>query len=53
MLSKVDYFALVDSGTLEPAEAPAPNLRLIAAATIGGTRLIDNIAFAAEAIPGR
>ena len=51
--SKVDYFALVDSGTLEPVDAPAPNLRLIAAATIGNTRLIDNIPFAEEAIPGR
>ena len=51
--SRIDYFALVDSGTLEPVDAPAPNLRLIAAATIGGTRLIDNIPFAAEAIPGR
>lgn len=41
---KVDYLALVDSGTLEPLDAPGENMRLIAAATIGSTRLIDNIA---------
>jgi pantoate--beta-alanine ligase len=40
---KIDYFALVDSGSLEPLSAPAGEMRLIAAATIGGTRLIDNI----------
>jgi pantoate--beta-alanine ligase len=51
--SKIDYLALVDSDTLEPAAAPGPNLRLIAAATIGGTRLIDNIPVGTEAIPGR
>jgi pantoate--beta-alanine ligase len=44
----VDYVALVDADTLEPrAEAPGP-LRLIAAATIGGVRLIDNIAVTSE-----
>jgi pantoate--beta-alanine ligase len=42
--SKVDYFALVDANTLEPLEQPAGKMRLIAAATIGGTRLIDNVA---------
>ena len=41
--SKVDYVALVDAETLEPV-ARAGNARLIAAATIGGTRLIDNLA---------
>jgi pantoate--beta-alanine ligase len=40
---KVDYVALVDAATLEPLEAPAGAMRLIAAATIGTTRLIDNI----------
>jgi pantoate--beta-alanine ligase len=46
--STVDYVALVDADTLEPrAEAPGP-LRLIAAATIGGVRLIDNIAVTSE-----
>ncbi len=42
--SGVDYFALVDAGTLEPLEAPQGEMRLIAAASIGSTRLIDNIA---------
>jgi pantoate--beta-alanine ligase len=42
--SRVDYFALVDAGTLEPVEEPAGEMRLIAAAVIGTTRLIDNIA---------
>ncbi len=41
---KVDYLALVDSTTLEPLDAPAGEMRLIAAATIGSTRLIDNLA---------
>ena len=42
--SKVDYFALIDANTLEPLQQPAGEMRLIAAATIGGTRLIDNVA---------
>jgi pantoate--beta-alanine ligase len=42
--SRVDYFALVDGGTLEPLDAPAGEMRLIAAAVIGSTRLIDNLA---------
>lgn len=41
---RIDYFALVDSATLEPLDAPAGEMRLIAAAFIGTTRLIDNIA---------
>jgi pantoate--beta-alanine ligase len=41
--SRIDYFALVDSETLEPLEAPRGDMRLIAAAAIGGTRLIDNL----------
>ncbi len=41
--SPIDYFALVDAATLEPIEAPSGEMRLIAAATIGSTRLIDNI----------
>lgn len=41
--SSVDYVALVDASTLEPLDAPAGRMRLIAAATIGGTRLIDNL----------
>jgi pantoate--beta-alanine ligase len=42
--SRIDYFALVDARTLEPLEQPKGDMRLIAAATIGTTRLIDNIA---------
>jgi pantoate--beta-alanine ligase len=41
--SVVDYVALVDEATLEPVNEPAGRMRLIAAATIGGTRLIDNL----------
>jgi pantoate--beta-alanine ligase len=46
--SQVDYFALVDAETLEPLEKPAGSMRLIAAAVIGKTRLIDNLAVEAE-----
>ena len=42
--SRVDYFALVDSATLEPVRRPQGEMRLIAAAVIGTTRLIDNLA---------
>lgn len=42
--SRTDYFALVDAETLEPLDQPAGAMRLIAAAVIGTTRLIDNIA---------
>jgi pantoate--beta-alanine ligase len=41
--SRVDYLALVDADTLEPLDAPADEMRLIAAAVIGATRLIDNL----------
>ncbi len=41
--SSIDYFALVDAETLEPLTAPTGEMRLIAAATIDGTRLIDNM----------
>ncbi len=40
---KIDYFALVDAATLEPLDGPAGEMRLLAAATIGSTRLIDNV----------
>lgn len=42
--SRIDYFALVDAATLEPVDAPRGETRLIAAAVIGTTRLIDNVA---------
>lgn len=42
--SRIDYFALVDASTLEPVEEAAADTRLIAAAIIGSTRLIDNLA---------
>jgi pantoate--beta-alanine ligase len=40
----VDYFALVDARTLEPLNDRAGAARLIAAARLGATRLLDNIA---------
>jgi pantoate--beta-alanine ligase len=42
--SRVDYVALVNALTLEPLDRPGGPMRLIAAAVIGTTRLIDNIA---------
>ena len=42
--SRIDYFALVDASTLEPLDQPRSAARLLAAAVIGTTRLIDNIA---------
>ena len=39
----IDYVALVDSATLEPLQSRNENMRLIAAGTIGRTRLIDNV----------
>jgi pantoate--beta-alanine ligase len=41
---QIDYVALVDAATLEPVDEANGETRLIAAATIGTTRLIDNIA---------
>ena len=41
--SRIDYLALVDADTLEPLEGPEGEMRLIAAAIIGTTRLIDNL----------
>lgn len=40
---KIDYVALVDASSLEPLSEAAGEMRLIAAATIGTTRLIDNV----------
>lgn len=42
--SRIDYFALVDAITLQPLDRPQGEMRLIAAAAIGQTRLIDNVA---------
>jgi pantoate--beta-alanine ligase len=42
--SRIDYFALVDAATLEPLGERKGQMRLIAAAVIGTTRLIDNLA---------
>jgi pantoate--beta-alanine ligase len=42
--SRIDYVALVNAMTLEPLDRPVGPMRLIAAAMIGTTRLIDNIA---------
>lgn len=42
--SRIDYVALVDASTLEPLDEPRGEMRLIAAAIIGTTRLIDNLA---------
>lgn len=41
--SRIDYVALVDAATLEPVEQGKGAMRLIAAAVIGSTRLIDNL----------
>ncbi len=49
--ASVDYVALVDAATLEPLSAPLGAMRLIAAATIGSTRLIENIAVETDASP--
>ena len=42
--SRIDYLAHVNAATLEPLAASEGETRLIAAAVIGSTRLIDNIA---------
>ena len=42
--ASVDYVALVDAATLEPGPAADRPRRLLAAARIGTTRLIDNLA---------
>jgi pantoate--beta-alanine ligase len=48
--SPIDYFALVDAATLEPLDSPSGEMRLIAAATIGSTRLIDNIRVVSDTV---
>jgi pantoate--beta-alanine ligase len=49
--SSIDYVALVDAGSLEPLDQLRGAMRLIGAATIGGTRLIDNIPAETEHSP--
>jgi pantoate--beta-alanine ligase len=39
----VDYFEICDADTLIRATGNAPNLRILAAARLGNTRLIDNM----------
>ena len=41
--SRIDYVALVNAFTLEPLDQAVGPMRLLAAAVIGRTRLIDNI----------
>lgn len=40
----VDYLAIRDAHTLVPLERASGDMRILAAATVGGTRLIDNVA---------
>jgi pantoate--beta-alanine ligase len=42
--ARVDYFELVDGETLMTLRAPVAGARLMAAGTVGTTRLIDNMA---------
>ena len=42
--TKIDYLACVDATTLEPLDKLQKPARLLAAAWLGNTRLIDNIA---------
>jgi pantoate--beta-alanine ligase len=46
--TRIDYFALVDAATLQPLDRQQGEMRLIAAAAMGATRLIDNIALMVE-----
>ena len=45
---KVDHLLLADPQTLQPLTAPIPGARLLAAAKLGATRLLDNIAVLEE-----
>ena len=42
--ARIDYFELVDGERLTPLRAVTPGARLMAAAEMGSTRLIDNLA---------
>ena len=51
---QIDYLALVDAETLEPVDSTSgKELRLIVAATIGTTRLIDNLPVPATMVETR
>jgi len=45
---KLEYLAVVDPATLEPVEESRPDSRIMAAARLGTTRLIDNMAIKQE-----
>ena len=45
--AELDYVALVDAATLDPADEVAGTQRLLVAARFGTTRLLDNIAVTA------
>jgi pantoate--beta-alanine ligase len=52
----VDYVAIRDADTLQPVASPARPARILAAARIGSTRLIDNMAIPqpnGTGLPGR
>ncbi|HEU0113373.1 MAG TPA: pantoate--beta-alanine ligase, partial [Thermomicrobiales bacterium] len=40
----LDYLAVVNGATLEPATTVEPGSRALAAVEVGGVRLIDNVA---------
>jgi pantoate--beta-alanine ligase len=42
--ARIDYVELADGETLVPLDAPKPGARILGAAVIGTTRLIDNLA---------
>ena len=42
--ARIDYFELVDGERLTPLRAVTPGARLMVAAVMGTTRLIDNLA---------
>jgi pantoate--beta-alanine ligase len=50
-LARLDYFELVDPETLDPLKAASPGALAVAAAFLGETRLIDNLAIY-NTIPG-
>lgn len=41
---EVDYFSVIEAATMQPAAKLQGELRIVAAASVGGVRLIDNIA---------